>query len=383
MKRCVSMCSLVLIFALLLGVLSSCAAAESDFAYAPALDAPAPAAEAPADSEWFDSAPVPAPAPAPVPDSSGASGQPSLSDESAIALPILTPSDSRGRRIVYTVEMQLQTTEFMAGIRKLVTTVGEMNGFIVNAYVQGHDLRTPEFERSASYTFRLHTDRLAEFIVIMEDSYNLLHFWQASDDVTMRHEHGAMTLDDLREQEARIIIELDDPDLRASDKRNLERTLADVRSSIRNFETQQATMDDDVLYSTIQVHLFEVIFVDEIEEDELTFGERFSQAVSRSWAGFVAFLQGFAIFFIRALPTLVILGAITVVTVLIIRKYRAWRLVNPKKQKPVKTTTHPNYQNWSGTNQYYDPNWNYSDPNAQNAATSETNTEKSSEDDAQ
>ena len=339
MKRCVFVFSMVLIFTLLLG---SCAAAD-DMGSAPA---PAPAAPPAMDAPADYAPPVAEVAPpAPAPDSPAVSGQPSLSDESSVALPILTPSDSRGRRIAYSVEMHLQTTEFMAGIRRLVSTVGEMNGYIVSAYVQGHDLRTLEFERNASYTFRLHTDRLAEFIVVMEDSYNLLYLWQASDDVTMRYEHGGLTLDDLREQEAWIIAELDNPDLRASDKRNLERTLADVRSSIRNLETQQATMDDNVLYSTIQVHLYEVIFVDETEEDELTFGERFGQAASRSWAGFVGFGQGLLIVIIRMLPTLLILGAVAVGVYLIVRICVKRSNAKRKNQNATGSANYSGYQN--------------------------------------
>jgi len=259
--------------------------------------------------------------------------------------------------------MQLQTTEFMAGIRRLVLTVGEMNGYLISAQVYGRDLRTPEAERYASYVFRLHTDRLAEFIMEMEDNYNLLSLRQLSDDITTEHRTVGTALEDMRGLEAIILKELEDEELDPADRRNLEAELNALRSSIRNLETHQSEMDDSILYSTVTVHLGEVIFVEVIEEEpeeEPTFGERFSLAASRSWDGFIGFCQGLLIIIIRILPTLLILGAIAVVTFLIVRKYRKWRAENPKPPKAQKPPYYAGYQNQSWNN---NANQQYSDPN--------------------
>jgi len=364
------MCSVILVLALSLGVLSACSgAADADYAALPAADkggafdsAPEPA-DVSADSYWSDgeaSAPA-ADAPyiteeAPS-DSAGSAGPP----------PILTPGDSGGRRLLYTVDMQLQTTDFMSGIRLLYDTISELNGFIMNEQVYGRDLRTPGYERSASYTFRLFTDNLPEFIVIIEDNYNLLSRQLYAEDVTAVHEYQGYTLGDLREQEERLKKQLDDDDLDADTITDLERALIEVQAFIRSLEMQQSTLDDDILFSFINIQLFEVIFVEEEDEEEevvLTFGERFLQESLKSWDGFVAFLQGFSIVFIRILPTLLILGVITVIIVLIVRKYKAWRLENPKKPKPVKPNAYTGYQNSNNTlPNYYEPGGNYSAPN--------------------
>jgi len=260
--------------------------------------------------------------------------------------------------MVYTVEMHLQTTDFMEGIRKLATTVGNMQGYLISENIQGRDLRAPEYERNASYVLRLHTDRLLEFLIVMEDNFNLVNRRQVADDITASYEYSGLTLSDLREQETRMKAELESDELTASERRNLESSLANVQSSIRSHETQQSVMDDNVLYSTISIHLSEVIFVDEIEIIELTFGERFFEAVTRSWDGFVAFGQGLLIVIINILPTLIVLAVITVITFLIVLRYKRWRKANPRKQKSSKPAVYPGYPNWNNNTQQY-----YNDPN--------------------
>jgi len=342
MKRFTLLCSLLLIFAVLL---SSCAAGDMEMS-APA-PVPAPTA-APADAP---SAPV-----ADMDFSEMPAQAPSAVGESSVPLPLLTPTDSRGRRLVYTVDLHIETTEFIPGIQKLVNTVNSMDGYVVTAQVQGRSLHAPEFERIATYVFNIDTERLAEFIVTMENNYNLVNLWQASDDITGRHTHGGLTLSDLREQEERLKEQLDNENLRQADRLNLENTLAEVQASIRSHEVQRSEMDYNVRYSTISVAISEVIFKEELPD--LTFGERFSVAVNRSLDGFVAFLQGLVIVIISILPTLIILAVIAIITIFVIRKVKKWNETRPKKQPKKAPPIYSTHQSWNNN-----ANWNYNNQN--------------------
>jgi len=274
------------------------------------------------------SAPSPAPrefALSPAPGEADTEHVPEFSfdaDESAVAIPILTPSDSRGRRLVYNVDLILQTTTFMPGIRVLLNTVEEMGGFVETAIVEGRDMRFPAHERSASYTIRLHTDRLSEFLVVVENNFNLLMLRQFADDVTVRYEHIESTLDDLREQEQRARDELGDTALTSNERRNLERRLAGIQSSIRNNERNLNIFDDLVLYSTINIQLFEVIFPDEIIEEAAPFGLRVGNEANRTWDGFVNFLQGLLIGVIRHASTLITLAIVATIVIVVFRRVR-------------------------------------------------------------
>jgi len=315
MKRFTTLIALLIILAIF-G--SACAAQmPPEMASAPAA-APSPA---PTQTAGLDPAPpVSGGAPAsPAPNAVGEAAQP---DESVVALPLLTASDSRGRRLIYTVDMDLQTTTFMQGRRTILNTAARLNGYVERANVQGRDIRSPWTERSAGFTLRIHSDNLAEFIVVMEDEFNLLFFNQESDDVTAEFEHTEATLDDLHEQEERLRDLLENTTMSDAERRNLNRQLSDLQANIRNRERQRNVLDDHFRYSTVNIRLFEVIFPEDAPEPEPEepFGVRFSRAVGDMASGFIRGLQAIAIGIISILPALIILAVIAVVVIMILRK---------------------------------------------------------------
>ncbi|MCL2579197.1 MAG: DUF4349 domain-containing protein [Oscillospiraceae bacterium] len=309
-----------LIFCLI--ILAACGAPS------PAPAAPAsPAASAPAPSAPAPSGPVDF-APAPPAEDSG-----QLTDSgNYFALPLLTPEDS-DRRLVYEVSLHLQTTEFMPGLRTLLDTVTEMGGYIIRLDVDGHDLRRPNTERSAAFVFRVPSARLAEFIVAMENNYNIWRLHQLAEDVTVRQSRTDSALGNLIEQELRLREALDEAET-LEDMVRLEEMLIDVQHTIDNMLASQAVIDDNVLYSTVNGQLFEAI----LPEEELPappFAQRLEQTVAGSVATFIAFAQGMLLVVIAALPVfliLAIMAAIVLVVVRLFKKYSARRTGNSEKK---------------------------------------------------
>jgi len=371
MKRLITIISLVLVLAI---TASACSADMG----APAPSAPAPsapaAADSPASARWGEAAME---APAEVVAGGGAPVAEAAEDfdaesesvfhdfeEPAVALPLLTPSASMGRRIVYTVEMQIQTTEFMPGKRLLLTTLANFGGWVESEHLEGRDMRFPGTERNVRYTLRIHSDHLSEFLVTVEDNFNLVMRRQLSEDVTESYEHSEATVDDLRGQEARIRADLEDEDseISAADRRTLERRMSEIQSSIRNHERRIRTYDIHVMYSTLHVHMFEVIFpeeqiIEEIEIEEPTFGDRFNAAVTRSLDGVVSFFQGVAIVVVLILPTLLILAAAAAVALAIIfavKKAGKKRKTNKPESPKLKNMHRENLNrgNFNGENPY-------------------------------
>jgi len=207
----------------------------------PAATAPAPAAAEAAEDIFFSADEL--------------SRGTTAADSNYFLFPTLTPSRAGDRRLVYNVTMRLQTTDFLPGMRTLLDTVGEMEGYLISAYVRGYDLRNPTVNRSADFRFRVPTERLAEFIVVVENNYNIWSLQQEMQEVTERYQRTAWGLNDLREEEQYLLELLEEAE-------GYERTaaldnLAQVRSSIRELEAAQASIMDSVIYSTIDVQLFE------------------------------------------------------------------------------------------------------------------------------
>ena len=294
MKRCLLVCSLVLVFAILL---SSCGAYDMAFSVSDeaaeadslrmTFDA-APEAAAPADfddsndvsfDDWavadeaeLDDRMVAESAPSIVLDTDDAVEVNVIQrnfDDDPVALPIITPDDPSGRRVIYTVNMDLQSDDFVNAINLLVTTVGEMDGFPMDNHIRGRDMRHPERERSATYILRLPTENLAEFIVTIMENYNILELHLMSDDITLMYERDSWQIDDLDELEQRLTDELDNEDLDGSERLDIEAIIAQIQFDLRDLEQWRSALDYDIFYSTINVRLYEAIMpIEETDEDD-------------------------------------------------------------------------------------------------------------------
>ncbi|MCL2568850.1 MAG: DUF4349 domain-containing protein [Oscillospiraceae bacterium] len=171
--------------------------------------------------------------------------------------PTLTPSQAGDRRLVYSVTMTLQTADFLPGMRILHNTVADTGGYIISAQIEGYDLRNPSPTRSATFRFRVPTEQLPEFIVVIENNFNIRALQQEMHERTAQYQENVWGLDELREQEAHLFMLLEEAteDARAA----LLDRLNEVRRSIRDLEIAQATITDSVTYSTIDIRLFEAV----------------------------------------------------------------------------------------------------------------------------
>ena len=178
-------------------------------------------------------------------------------DSDYFSFPILTPSDAGDRRLIYTVSMQLQTTEFLPGMRLLLDTVAEAGGYLISADVFGSDLRRSRTEQSAIFRFRVPTEELGTLIFVVENNYNIWSLHQHMWEETARYQQTGWTLDDLREQERDLLEMLETAE--GDDYISINDHLRDVRRSIRELEASQAAIVSDVIYSTVDIQLFEVL----------------------------------------------------------------------------------------------------------------------------
>jgi len=319
--------------------------------------------------------------PEPAPDAvdSDATVQQDYVMRDAAPVPILTPDNEMGLRLIYDVRMELQSTDFINGTSLLTTMIGEMGGFVLNYSMHGSDILSPERGRLAIYDFRLPTEHVSEFVVFVQENFNPKLIEQASEDITIVYEWDTWELEDLTELEEVLEGLLEDDDLETDERRDIEAYLAGVRSNIRNVEQRRSAMDYNILFSVINIRLEEVLppVVEPEEEPEeeviVTFGDRFGDAAASSFGGFVGFGQGLLIVIVTILPTLIVLGVITFAIIFSVRKYKKWRAANPKTEEPPPAPTippnnQPNYQN-TNNNTY----WNYNDPNNPNNAYSNQN----------
>ena len=180
------------------------------------------------------------------------------------SLPMLTPSSAGDRRLVYTLDVSLQTREFLQGMRLLLDTVAQTRGYIISAHVQGYDLwQSNPTPRNGIFHFRVPTEELPSFIITLENNYNILRLHQEMEEVTQVYVAITWERDDLLNQEEQVLQALENLN-NNENREDLERLLEETQRQIRQLEAEQAAIMANVVYSTVYIGLFEVPEVMEV-----------------------------------------------------------------------------------------------------------------------
>ena len=243
------------------------------------------------------------------------------------AVPLRLPSES-GRQLIYAVEFNIDTFEFSRAFRMLLDATGELGGFSERVTEHGRSLRNPDMERHADFALRIPNENLSAFITFIDDNRDVFNRIYTDivleADLTFEYERNVSAIETLREDEERILNELDNDEDEESDVTRDD--LADVRERIRDLEEANITTQHDVDYSNVSIRLSEVIpsEVEEPEEPEEpeTFGDRLQSTVETSLGGLLSMFQVLLFVIIIILPWLVIVALFVAPVVYLIRRYR-------------------------------------------------------------
>ena len=243
-------------------------------------------------------------------------------------IPILLASET-GRQLIYNTDIIIETTEFMAGQRRLLDEVTRLGGNSERTTVNGRHILNPYVERDAIFILKLPPENLIEVIIFIEDHFQLVYLNKEMTDLTIAYERNLSHLNNLREQEERLLENLEDEES-PRDPAEIEQELENIQQDIRNIEEVTAQVDRDVIYSSLNIRLFEVILPEEVPPEEpLTFGDRLQEATGESLDRLLDMLQGFLIFLIAALPVLLPMTAIALIALFIYKKSNKKKRNNP------------------------------------------------------
>ena len=201
----------------------------------------------------------------------------------------LLPQD--GRKIILNATLSIEALDFNATCTALARAAQSCGG-----YVSSTSIDTPAYEgayRTAYYQFRIPAEQYSVFLEGAGSAGNLVSKQESTQDVTSAYVDVEARLKSLKLQEERLYAMME----QAGD---LETLLA-----IQNQLTE-------VQYSTVDVTVEEV---KQITEKTETFGDRVSDAFRRSWRDFGYGAQDFAVGFVAALPTLLVLAVLAAVAV--------------------------------------------------------------------
>lgn len=237
----------------------------------------------------------------------------------------LLPQD--GRKVILNANLTIEALDFDAACSALLTALKEAGGYVSSA-----DMNTPSYEgarRSAHYQMRVPAAKYDQFLEGAGKAGNLVNKNESGQDVTAEYVDVEARLKSLRLQEERLYEMME----QAGELETLlaiQNQLTEVQYQIESYTARQRTYDDLIAYSTVDIDVEEVR---QITEKAETYADRIAKAFRTSWSRFGDDVQDFTVWFIEAIPSLLVLALVVLIVFLLARAARrraeAYRAAHP------------------------------------------------------
>ena len=331
MKKMQKALSLLLI---LLMALSLCACGEAKSSAQTANSAYSGSYMA-ADEDW-------APAEEPMPEAAMVSNGLSVAGKGAGASES-APTERPGK-IIYSANVQVETTDFDGSLEKLDAMVAEYSGWVESSSVSGSNYaersRGSVSRRSANYTLRIPSDRFQELMTGLSALGNVPYSHTYTENVTAQYYDVQARLTAYTAQEQRLL-EMMEIAESVEDIILLEDRLTEVRYTIDSLQSSLNNWDRQVSYSTIYLDLIEVQEYRPEPQVQPSFGEQLSAALKEGLHDAGSFFKDLLLFLAGALPFLVFLALVIVVIVLLVKRSRKRREEKRAARKAAQTPPPP------------------------------------------
>ena len=223
------------------------------------------------------------------------------------------PTDDR--KIIRTVTMTCETKAYDDAVTLIMDNLNAHGGYVEASNVTGTGYENVKNSaRRATYTLRVPAEKLDAFLEPLRtnEGIRILSQNATSDEITATYYDTVSRLETLKAEKASLTAMLegftDYKDI--SNMLKVQERLYDVIEEIEALQTKLNLYDGRVAMSTVKLSLNEVIVYTEVVVPDPTFGERIGKAFRESWADFGEGCQDFAVWFVEAFPTLLVLVVI-------------------------------------------------------------------------
>ncbi|MBR5094328.1 MAG: DUF4349 domain-containing protein, partial [Oscillospiraceae bacterium] len=229
----------------------------------------------------------------------------------------------RPSKIIYSANVQVETTDFDGSLKTLEELIQTYDGWVESSSVNGNNYHDSSrgyvSRRSANYTLRFPSERFDELMGALSALGNIPFTHTYTENVTAQYYDVQARLNAYSAQEQRLLEMMDIAET-VEDIIILEDRLTEVRYHIESLQSSLNNWDRMVSYSTVYLDVSEVQEYTPEPYVQPSFGQQLLAALKSGFKGAVSFFQGLTLFLAEALPTLIVLGALTVLIVVLCKK---------------------------------------------------------------
>ena len=244
-------------------------------------------------------------------------------DKDASGIEVNTPQTTN-RKLIRNVNLEVETQDFQTLIANVTNRVKTLGGYIENSNIYNGSTFSGEMQRNATMTLRIPSAKADIFLTEVADQSNITQQNENVNDVTLEYvdleSHKKVLL-----AEEENLIELLEATTDIDDMITLESRISNLRYQIESMESQLRTYDNKVDYTTITLHVSEVVELTEITEpepepEEPTTWERISTGFADNLNRVVTTFTDLLVWFLSNLPGLVVWAVIIFIIVKLIKR---------------------------------------------------------------
>ena len=253
---------------------------------------------------------------------------PEISDDGGMGLlgkdeTVATPTDPE-RKIIKTYYLTTETKDYENATKALNELIAQNGGYVQesNSNNQSYNNTSMRDSRNASYVIRIPAENAEQFVNSIGGMLNVTGNRSTVEDISETYYSIEATLEELLVERDSLLEILGNTET-AKDYNmwlTVKSRLGEVKQQIAVYQGQLNRYDSQVAYSTIHLSLNEVINYTENAESN-RFGSRLWKSFRDGWSDFAEGLGDFTVWFVGAIPTLLLLGAIATAIVLLVRRH--------------------------------------------------------------
>lgn len=230
-------------------------------------------------------------------------------------------------KIIRNVNMVAETREFDRTLAEIRAAALALGGYEQSVNTTGRSYNSSAtYRRTANMVLRIPAEHLEDFLGSMGNLVNITSQSASASNVTTEY-YDIQSRIKVLQSEKQAYEEMLQKSEEVEHLLKIKDRLYDVIAEIESYETQIRMYDSKVAYSTVTMRLEEVVEYSPVVTPKDTFGTRISNAFTRSWHNFADGFQSFVVWFIGAVPTILVLavigGGITSIVIITTRRAKA------------------------------------------------------------
>lgn len=227
------------------------------------------------------------------------------------------------QKIIEQLNYSIETLKFDDSVSRIQSLCAELGGYVQDSNITGNSIQNKGNLRQADYTMRIPQAKLSQMKSRAGEIGTVLNSASSSENVTEKYYDTEARLKSLRTQEERLLALMQKSGT-LTDVIALEKALADVNYQIEQLTGTIKQYDSLINFSTVSIHLQEVVKPTEIESTPVTLGDKIARQFQYSMRGLGNFGEGLLVFLLGGAPVIII--------IVLIAAELYWLLLGRKKR---------------------------------------------------